>query len=73
MKKGDLVRYYRTSHLGSSHPLITYEITDESTFELCVILEYNTWEKIATVLLKSGKSSRVPANFLQLHKRSKES
>ena len=73
MKKGDLVRYYKENHVGSRNPMVTYQVTEHSSFELCVVLEYNTWEKIATVLLKSGKSARVPVTWLRLHKRSKDS
>lgn len=72
MKKGDLVRYFKGNHLSSSPPLTTYANTEESKFELAIILKYETWDKIATVLLANGNTARVPVNFLQLCKRSKD-
>ena len=73
MKKGDLVRYFRENHRSSSPPLTTYANTEESQFELAVILKYESWEKIATVLLSNGTTARVPASFLEIHKTNKDS
>jgi hypothetical protein len=73
MKKGDLVRYYRRNHVSSNPPVTVYANTEASKFELVVILQYESWEKIATVLLTNGNTARVPANFLEIHKTNKDS
>ncbi len=53
MKKGDLVRY---------RPLVFQEMQPD--WEIGLLVEYHTWEKLATVM-KDGKFFRVPADMVQ--------
>ena len=58
MLKGDLVRCR------------DFRQEDSEWNEVGVIVEYESWEKIATVLMqKSGEVKRIPASHIQLIKR----
>lgn len=61
MHPGDLVRF---REIASHVPL---EYTD---WKVGLLLQYYTWEKIATILYDQ-REHRIPARNVQLHRRSK--
>ena len=79
MQRGDLVRIWWLEDLNES--LLEHERpfdpSKSGTFapvpRIGIVIEYNKWEKIATILFQdSGKTCRVPAGDVELLKRSPE-
>ena len=66
MNKGDLVRVW-------SHEAIGERSGEWGYHSVGLVLEYHSWEKIATVLMQSsGEIKRIAAGDLELLKRSPE-
>ena len=59
MKAGDLVRF-------------KYSGGDAEGWKVGLLIEYHTWEKIATIIYE-GKKIRAMARLVQLHKQAKRS
>ena len=64
MKAGDIVRFKTATHLvDEMEPL-----TATAPWKVGLLVEYHTWEKIATIL-HEGEMVRVAARDVQLHTR----
>ena len=73
MLKGDLVRVRTFEPVQFKFGFINEWEPNEIWNEVGVVVEYNSWEKIATILIQSsGKKVRVAARDLELIKRSPE-
>ena len=79
MQQGDLVRVWWLENLNESlvEPELPFDPSRSGTFapvpRIGIVVEYNKWEKIVTVLFQdSGKSCRIPARDVELLKRTPE-
>jgi hypothetical protein len=66
MKAGDLVRFREILDHGAG----LHRPTVYSKWKVGLLKQYNTWEKVATIIFE-GKEYRVRAENTQLHKRAK--
>ena len=57
MKAGDLVRYWMNEEV--------YEYGAMGNYHTGLLIEYHTWEKIATVLASDGQVHRLRANLVE--------
>ncbi len=68
MRAGDLVRFREILE----HGVGLHRPTVYSEWRVGLLKQYNTWEKIATIIYE-GREIRVRASLTQIHKRAKSS